>query len=211
MPVFLKFQLMVERLLNAKIKSVQTDWGGEYRNLNKYFWSVGILHRVSCPHTHQQQGCVERKHRHIIDTTLAFLADNSLPKKFWDDACLTSCYLINRLPTPLLKNISPFEKLFSQVSDYKFLKVFGCACFPNLRPYNSHKFSLWSKPCVFLGYSTRHKGYRCYHLETSRIFISRNVIFHDSFFSQYFPANSLLTRSSLFQDCLRFSSLIYST
>jgi len=30
MPVFLKFQLMVERLLNAKIKFVQIDWGGEY-------------------------------------------------------------------------------------------------------------------------------------------------------------------------------------
>jgi hypothetical protein len=61
---------MVEHLLNAKIKSVLTDWGGEYRNLHKYFQSVGILHRVSCPHTHQQQGCVERKYRHLIDTTL---------------------------------------------------------------------------------------------------------------------------------------------
>jgi len=107
-------------------------------NLNKYFLFVDILHRVSCPHTHQQEGCVERKHRHIIDTTLALLVDSSIPKKFWDDTCLTSCYLINRLPTPLLKNISLFEKLFSQVLAYKFLKVFGCACFSNLRP---HKFS----------------------------------------------------------------------
>jgi len=82
MPVFIKFQSMTERLLNTKIKSVQTDWGGEYRNLHQYFQSIGIVHRVSCPHTHQQQGCVERKHRHIIDTTLALLATSSLPKKF---------------------------------------------------------------------------------------------------------------------------------
>jgi hypothetical protein len=95
---------------------------------------------------------------------------------------LTSCYLINRLPTPLLKNLSPFEKLFSQVPDYKFLKVFGCTCFPNLRAYNSHKFSLRSKPCVFLGYSTLHKGYKCYHSATSRIYISRDVIFHEEVF-----------------------------
>jgi hypothetical protein len=169
MQVFIKFQSMVERLLNEKIKSVQIDWGGEYRNLHKYFQSIGILHLVSCPHTHRQQGCVERKHRHLIDTTLALLATSSLPKKFWDDAYLTSCYLINRLSTPLLKNLSPFEKLFSQVPDYKFLKVFGCQCFPNLRTYNSHKFSLRSEPCVFLGYSTSHKGYKCYHPETSRI------------------------------------------
>jgi hypothetical protein len=47
MPVFLKFQTMVERLLNTKIKSVQSDWGGEYRNLSKYFQTIGINHRVS--------------------------------------------------------------------------------------------------------------------------------------------------------------------
>jgi hypothetical protein len=182
MQVFLNFQSMVEHLFNAKIKSVQTDWGGEYRNLHKYFQSVGILHRVSCPHTHQQQGCVEMKHRHLIDITLALLATSSLPKNFWDEACLTSCYIINRLPTPLLKNLSPFKKLFSQVPDYKFLKVFGCPCFPNLRAYNSHKFSLHSKPCVFLGYSTLHKGYKCYHSETGRIYVSRDVIFHEDVF-----------------------------
>lgn len=36
MPMFLKFQAMVARLLNSKIESVQIDWGGpgdEYRNL----------------------------------------------------------------------------------------------------------------------------------------------------------------------------------
>jgi hypothetical protein len=132
-----KYQTMIERLLNSKIKMVQTDWGGEYRNLHTYFQSIGILHHVSCPHTHRQQGCAKQKHRHLIDTTLALLADNHLPTSFWDEACLTSCYLINRLPTPLLKNKSPFEKFFSRNPDYKFLKKFGCACFPNLRPYNS--------------------------------------------------------------------------
>jgi hypothetical protein len=82
----------------------------------------------------------------------------------------------------LLGNISPFQKLFSQTPDYQFLKVFGCACFPNLRPYNSHKFSIWSKPCVFQGYSSHHKGYKCFHSETGRIFISRDVIFHEEVF-----------------------------
>jgi hypothetical protein len=136
MPIFLKFQGMVEHLLNSKIKSVQTNWGAEYRNHHTYFQSIGIIHRISCPHTHQQ-GCAKRKHRYLIDTTLALLAESHLPKTFWDGACLTSCYLIKRLPTPLLKNQSPFQTLFKRTLDYTFLKIFGCACFPNLRPYNS--------------------------------------------------------------------------
>jgi hypothetical protein len=181
-PTFLKFQVMIERFLNTKIKSVQIDWGGEYRSLNTYFKSIGIIHRLSCPHTHQQQGCVERKHRHLIDTTLALLADSQLPKTFWDEACLTSCFLINRLPTPLLKNQSPYQKLFNRTPDYTFLKVFGCACFPNLRPYNTHKFSLRSKECIFIGYSPNHKGYKCYHIESGYIYVSRDVIFHEDSF-----------------------------
>jgi hypothetical protein len=135
MPTFLQFQVMAERLFNSKIISVQFDWEGEYCNLHSFFQSKGIIHRISCPHTHQQQGCAERKHRHLIDTTLALLA------------CHTSCYLINRMPTPLLNHKSPFEKLFNKTPDYTFLKVFGCACFLNLRPYNSHKFPPRSKEC----------------------------------------------------------------
>jgi len=34
----------------------------------------GILHRITSPHTSQQNGVAERKHRHVIETGLAFLA-----------------------------------------------------------------------------------------------------------------------------------------
>jgi transposase InsO family protein len=102
--VFNKFHIMVERLFNTKIKQIQTNWGGEFRSLTTFFHRLGIVHCVSCPHTHQQQGYVERKHRHIIDTNLALLAKSHVPKTFWDEACQTSCYLINRLPTTVLQN-----------------------------------------------------------------------------------------------------------
>jgi hypothetical protein len=139
------------------------------------------MHRLSCLHTHQQQSCAERKHRHIIDTTLALLAASGVPKLFGDEACQTSCYLINRLTTPGLKNISPFEKLFGKPPDYS-LKFFGCQCFPNLRPCNTHKFDFRSKACIFMGYSSHHQGYHCFHPETEIFFVSRYVVFHESIF-----------------------------
>jgi hypothetical protein len=74
--------------------------------------------------------------RLTIDTSLALLAKSNVPKTCWDEACQTSCYLINRLPTPVLQNNSPFQKLFRRSPNYKFLRIFGCACFPNLCPNN---------------------------------------------------------------------------
>jgi histone deacetylase 1/2 len=50
--IFHQFQALVECQFSLKIKSVQTDWGGEYRKLNTYFKTIGIHHRVICPHTH---------------------------------------------------------------------------------------------------------------------------------------------------------------
>ena len=83
---------------------------------------------MPCPHTHQQIGFIERKHRHIVETGLTLMATASMPLKYWDEAFTTKCFLINRLPSPVLQNKSPFEKLFNLLPDYNFLKVFGCAC-----------------------------------------------------------------------------------
>ncbi|KAF7808519.1 Retrovirus-related Pol polyprotein from transposon TNT 1-94 [Senna tora] len=42
---------------------------------------------------------------------LSLLAHASLPLKFWDEAVLTSVYLINRLPTPVLCTSTPLQVL----------------------------------------------------------------------------------------------------
>jgi hypothetical protein len=92
---FHDFQSMVERLFNKKIIAVQTDWGREYQKLNTFFQHVGIVHQVSCPYAHRQNGAAECKHCHIVETRLTLLEQASMPLKFWDEAFLTAAYLIN--------------------------------------------------------------------------------------------------------------------
>jgi histone deacetylase 1/2 len=106
---FHEFQQLVERKFDRKIIAMQTDWGGEYEKLNSFFQKVGISHIVSCLHTHQKIGAVERKHRHIVEVVLSLLAHSSMPLKYWDQAFLAAAYLINCLPaknlhSPLLSN-----------------------------------------------------------------------------------------------------------
>lgn len=90
----------------------------------------------SCLYTSHQNEKVERKHRYIVETGFTFLSQVGLSLKFWWDSFETSTCLINRLSTTILNFDSPFERLFHRKPDYSFLKTFGCACYPYLRPYN---------------------------------------------------------------------------
>jgi len=128
--IFHRFQTLIEHQFSLKIKYLHTDWGGEYRKLNKFFQTIGIYHRLICPHTHEQNGIVKRRHRHIIETGLTLLGQCSAPLRFWNYAFESSVYLINCMPTLVLQNKSSFECLFCHTLDYNFLRTFGCLCFP---------------------------------------------------------------------------------
>jgi histone deacetylase 1/2 len=83
---FHDFQNMVECQFGHKILAVQLDWRGEYQSFNTFFKCLGIAHHVSCPHAHQQNGSVERKHHHIVEVGLSLLAHASMPLKYRDEA-----------------------------------------------------------------------------------------------------------------------------
>lgn len=96
------------------------------------------------------------------------------------------------MPTSILKNKSPFPKLFDRCPDYNFLKTFGAACWSNLRPFNKHKMDLHSKLCVFMRYSPNYKCYCCLHIPPGRTYISCDVIFHENLF--FFASESQTQR-----------------
>lgn len=182
--IFVKFKTLVETQFCHKIQSLQSDGGGEFTSIRfqAFLSQNGIAHRKSCPHTSQQNDLAERKLRHILETGLTLLAHSGLSNKYWVDAFLTSIYIINRLPTPTLNHISPYAKLHGKDPNYSLLRVFGCKCFPLLRPYTANKLEYRSKACIFLGYS--YGGYRCLDPFTDRVYLSRHVIFDE----QSFPA-----------------------
>lgn len=122
-----------------------------------------------------------------METAIALLHQSSLPLKYWFDALATSVFLINRMPSTALHHKTPFEVLFHSKPDYSFFRVFGCQCFPWLKPYTKHKLQPRSVLCVFLGYHPSYKGYRCLDPSTGRIYISRHVLFHENVFPYAAP------------------------
>jgi hypothetical protein len=114
----------------------------------------------------------------------------SIPLEYWDCIFESALFVINRLPSTPTGINSPFQIMFHQEPYYKFLRVLGCQCFLLLRPYNDHKLQSRSISCVFLGYSTLHKGYRCLDLTNHRLYISRHVQFNELNFSFAEMSNS---------------------
>lgn len=89
---------------------------------------------------------------------------------------------MNRVLSVPTGSKSPYELPFKRTPEYTTLRNFGCLCFLHLRPYRSTKMESRSSPCVFIGYNSQHKGYKCLHIPTGRIYWSRHVIFVESEF-----------------------------
>ena len=66
--------------------------------------SYGTVHQLTCPSTSQQNGRVERKLRHILDTVRALLLSAKVPAPFWGKAALHVVHAINRILSSVIQN-----------------------------------------------------------------------------------------------------------
>jgi hypothetical protein len=137
---------------------------------------------MSCPYNPPQNGKGERMIHTTNDVMHSLLFQTSLLARYWVESLHTATYLLNLLPTKAISAPSPHFALFGATPSYAHLRVFGCACYPNLSAIAPNKLASRSSRCVFLGYSSEHKGYRCLDLSSNRIIISRHVIFDESSF-----------------------------
>lgn len=188
--IFIRWKAIVENKFSHKLKTFYSDNGGEYLALRDVLALSGVSHFTTPPHTPEHNGFSERRHRHIVETGLALLSQSLMPITYWSYALATVVYLINRLPTPTLSNQNPYEKLFGTAPNYLKLKVFGCLCFPWLRPYSNHKLDTRSTPCIFLGYSLTQSAFLCLDQTNNRVYVSRHVQFIENTFPYKEPSSS---------------------
>ena len=142
----------------------------------------GVNLRMSCPYTSQQNGKAERIIRSINNITRSLLFQASCSPSFWVEALHTATYLLNRFPAKTLSHSTPYFALYGVQPTYDHLRVFGSKCYPNLSATAPHKLSPRSTLCIFLGYSSDHKGYRCLDPLSNRVIISRHVTFDETSF-----------------------------
>lgn len=205
------FYKLLKTQFDKSVKVFRSDNGTEF--INKSFESFtvsnGIIHQTSCVYTPQQNGIVERKHRHLLNVARSLMFQGGLPLNMWSECVLTSTYLINRLPTAVLNGKSPYELIYNTQPNLSHLKSFGCLCFATILN-NKDKFSSRSEKCVFVGYSFNKKGYKLYSLDNKCMIFSRDVKFYETV---YPFKNESLTTDYVFKqneiDCINFFDEIH--
>ena len=180
--MFMRFVSMVDRQFSQTIKIVQSDNGTEFNCLYDYFVANGIIFQTSCVGTSQQNGRVERKHKHILNVGRALRFQAHLPIYFWGECVLAAVHLINRTPSPFLQNKTPYELLYGTQPSYNLIRTFGCRCFAHNQQTQGDKFASRSRKWIFVGYPFGKKGWYLFDLDSQKFFVSRDVkLFEDVF------------------------------
>lgn len=117
---FVRFEKYVESQFGKKIKFFQLDGGGEFISnvFKNHPHQNGILHHISCPYIPEKNGLIEHHHRIIHELGLTMLYHRGTPKQFWVEAFAPVSFLINRLPSRPIDNISPYFALHGKHLDY---------------------------------------------------------------------------------------------
>ena len=74
---------------------------------------------------------------------------------------------------------SPAELLLGQREFKVPPKVFGCVCFVRDHRPSVEKLDPQAVKCVFVGYSSTQKGYKCWDPVGKKLFVSMDVTFRE--------------------------------
>ncbi|RDX61249.1 hypothetical protein CR513_60537, partial [Mucuna pruriens] len=170
--IFVDFFRLVKNQFNKSIKRLRSDNGTEFVNLefSKFLKDNGVVHKLTCVNTPQQNGVAERK----IVTSLKLLEPSS-------SKCLFLMYIGEKLPTRVLNGISPIKHMLSFFPSSPLMlslpsHVFGCVAFVHSHNPHCGKLDPKAVKCVFIGYPSNKKGFKCYHPPSRRLFVSMDDV-----------------------------------
>ena len=109
--IFKGFYDFVETQFQIKINILKTDNGTEYFNdyLGTFLKEKGIHHQSTSRDTPRKNSIIEHKNRHLLEVVRSLMFSMHIPKYLWGEGILTSCYLINRMSSHILKYDTPLQ------------------------------------------------------------------------------------------------------
>jgi len=90
--------------------------------------------------------------QHILNISRALLFQTNLPKTFWFYAAIHTIIIMNRVPSPILQNQSPYFLLHKKLPDLHQPKVFGSLAYASTLQAHRSQPASTTRKCIFLGY-----------------------------------------------------------
>ncbi|KAI3782063.1 hypothetical protein L2E82_12095 [Cichorium intybus] len=178
---FKRFKVKVENETSFKVKALRTDQGGEFvsNEFKNFCDKEGIRRQLTAPYTPQQNGVVERRNRTILGVTRSLLKTMNVPEELWGEDVRHAVYILNRVPTKGVKDMTLFEAMHGRKPTMEHIRVFGCVAYAK-RPANQlTKLSDKSIALVHLGVEPGSKAYQLYNPNQRRICVARDVVFDE--------------------------------
>ena len=131
------------------------------------------------------------------------LIQSKLPKTFWAEILLTTCYLVNLSPSTGINFKTPFEMWLGKLADYGILKAFGCPVYVNV---SQGKLAARALKGVFIGYPEGVKGFKvwCTDLNLPKCIVSMDVVFNERSLMKVNHDPDLKTENSRLREKLEF-------
>ncbi|KAL1207442.1 Retrovirus-related Pol polyprotein from transposon TNT 1-94 [Cardamine amara subsp. amara] len=161
--------------------TLRTGRGGEFtsREFNNFCESNGIKRHLTAPYTPQQNGVVKRRNQTLMEMTRSILKAMKVPNFPWGEAVCHATYIINRVPTRALENMTPYESLRKKKPSLDHIRVFGCLAYAKIETTHLKKLDDRSQTLVHLGIEPGTKAYRLYNPSTRKVIVSRDVVFDE--------------------------------
>ncbi|KAK1681343.1 hypothetical protein QYE76_042191 [Lolium multiflorum] len=134
----------------------------------------------------------------MLRFSLEDFCDNVVNHEWWGEAILTSCHVLNRVPTKN-KEITPYEEWEKKRPTLSYLRTWGCLAKVNLPITKKRKLGPKTVDCVFLGYASHSIAYRFLVVKSGVDDMNVGTIFESrdaTFFEDIFPMRDMHGMSS---------------
>ena len=89
----------------------------------------------------------------VMEMARCLLLERKIPNQFWVEAVNTSVYLLNRLSTKALQDMTPYESWCGNKPSIHHLRIFGCICYYHVQETKMSKLDNKANKGIFMGYS----------------------------------------------------------
>ncbi|CAI7747860.1 unnamed protein product [Closterium sp. NIES-54] len=179
---FVAWLPVAERESGVKMKSFQSDGGGEYtsQRFKQYLAERGIKRLISLLYAHQQQGVAERMNMTLQNSMHKLLRGMRLPNHQWP-AAMDHAVMLHILlsSSSLPNNASPHLLWTGKQGSTKMLRIFGCMVQYRPPAARAGRFSQRAQWGLHLGIEKNYNAWKIFDVHSKETVAARDVIFYE--------------------------------